>query len=659
MDIKWSRDESLAHIVDIEFFELPDAHLFSLDHDELDEPLAQTEKLNPLARYTRRWNTHLTHLQSYLPTLPARLASRVLGFLNPSSTPVANAANASIPLHTDRWGYRKLFVAGTRSGKVHAIETASGTTVWTRFLPRGSLVRDVEVVRAGAVKFPPVVGLFGQDAVTGSHFVHRLNALTGRDFEGEGAGLGAVERWEDGEHLIQLPVREGRESLRVFAVVTSKSTIELVPNTDEARAAFESILDHFFFYRVKHGDRGVVGYMGLKDEAKGVYLARKVWKLDLPEGEVVADFAERDRTEPISSMGKILGNRSVLYKYLNPNLLALATLRETTTTSTVYLYLLDTVTGTLLHRAEYLGAGNAGEGLHSIHLVQLDNAVVLSFYNHGPAATEAGAAAAAAAAAAVEGAAFVDEEANVAGAEPGAGKRRRNKKKAAALAGVKTAPNVKGYEVVVLETYEMPKPDLRVESDTYSSFNMKKPSILSQSYMFPNQITAMGFTRTGAGIASREILVGLSSNQVYGINKRLLDPRRPLGAPSADDREEQLFPYAPVLHFNPYDVASHELPVLGVTRIQSTGTLLESTSIVAAYGLDLFVARRAPSRTFDVLSEDFGYGWLILTMVSLVVGIQVAKYYVSSIPYSFFYFFWRGVLWCVLTALLYRRSGRG
>ncbi|KAJ3231433.1 DUF1620 super [Chytriomyces hyalinus] len=619
MEVKWVRDESLAHVVDTAFVDLPDKNLFSLENDELDEPLKDSEKLDPLSRYIRRVATHLSHAQSALPSLPNAIINRVVQGLKPIKSFNHTQQQQEISLFTDRLGFRKLLILATASGKVHALETEFGRTVWTRYLPKPVALKSLRVLREGAVKFPPVLGLFGEEknekkVYSQNLFVRRMNAITGADFVSESLPE-ATTKWDsyDGDHLIALPVREEKDHLTVYAVVDGKANINLLPSTPESKRAFESIMSTFHFYRLYRGKDTVTGYSCVHDVSRGNYLARKMWTLTVPEGEVIADFAERDRTEPISSVGKVLGNRSVLYKFLNPNLLAMATIREESeTSSSVFLYLVDTVTGSILHRTVYNGAGNAFKGLDSIFLVQVDNSVILSFYNHGPAASDV--------------AETVAEAGEFGGAEGAVKKRRGSKKDSAAKAG-QTVPNVKGYEIVVLEVYEMPKPDLRIESDVYSSFNMKKPSVLSQSYIFPTQLTAMGATRTGAGIASREILFGLASSQLYGVNKRLLDPRRPIGAGTAEDREEGLFPYRPVLDFNPFEVASHVLEVAGISKIVSAPTLLESTSIVAAYGLDLFVVRRAPSKTFDVLSEDFGYMWLIGTLAALLVGIQVAKHY--------------------------------
>ena len=94
------------------------------------------------------------------------------------------------------------------------------------------------------------------------------------------------------------------------------------------------------------------------------------------------------------------------------------------------------------------------------------------------------------------------------------------------------------------------------QRNNFTSFAANKPHVLSQAYVLPMTPTSIGVTQTKAGITTREILFGLSSGQLYGINKRLLDPRRPTGKPTSDDKEEGLIPYTPSLDFNPKASAS-------------------------------------------------------------------------------------------------------
>jgi len=62
-----------------------------------------------------------------------------------------------------------------------------------------------------------------------------------------------------------------------------------------------------------------------------------------------------------------------------------------------------------------------------------------------------------------------------------------------------------------------------------------------------------------------------------------------------------------------------------IKQILTTPSQLESTSIVLAYGLDLFQTRVSPSNTFDLLSEDFNRLQLVLTMAGLAVAILITR----------------------------------
>ena len=63
--------------------------------------------------------------------------------------------------------------------------------------------------------------------------------------------------------------------------------------------------------------------------------------------------------------------------------------------------------------------------------------------------------------------------------------------------------------------------------------------------------------------------------------------------------------------------------------------MLESTTLVLAYGLDLWFTREAPSKTFDVLSEDFSKGTLLTTIFGLILGILTTKPMVCIKKYKY------------------------
>jgi hypothetical protein len=65
--------------------------------------------------------------------------------------------------------------------------------------------------------------------------------------------------------------------------------------------------------------------------------------------------------------------------------------------------------------------------------------------------------------------------------------------------------------------------------------------------------------------------------------------------------------------------------VADVKKVLTSPALLESTSLVFAYGLDLFVTRVAPSKTFDVLSASFNKVQLVFTIGALTLAIVATK----------------------------------
>ena len=67
----------------------------------------------------------------------------------------------------------------------------------------------------------------------------------------------------------------------------------------------------------------------------------------------------------------------------------------------------------------------------------------------------------------------------------------------------------------------------------------------------------------------------------------------------------------------------------GLRGIIAIPANLESTSLVFAYGVDLFYTHTAPSKIYDSLTDEFSYALLLITILALVVAI-VATWVVSE-----------------------------
>lgn len=61
--------------------------------------------------------------------------------------------------------------------------------------------------------------------------------------------------------------------------------------------------------------------------------------------------------------------------------------------------------------------------------------------------------------------------------------------------------------------------------------------------------------------------VATSKNQVYHLHRRMLDPRRPMQKPNAEEQEEMLIQYDAVLPPDPRRVITHKNQVsMNITR---------------------------------------------------------------------------------------------
>ena len=83
--------------------------------------------------------------------------------------------------------------------------------------------------------------------------------------------------------------------------------------------------------------------------------------------------------------------------------------------------------------------------------------------------------------------------------------------------------------------------------------------------------------------------------------------------------------YTPVLELDPKWFLTHSREVMGIKKVMASPSLLESTSVVFAYGHDVFGTQITPSMAFDVLGKGFNKLQLVLTVVALAVGVMAIR----------------------------------
>ncbi|GME28890.1 Quinonprotein alcohol dehydrogenase-like protein [Neofusicoccum parvum] len=418
----------------------------------------------------------------------------------------------------DTFGLNKPVVVATESGRFLAV--SGGSVIWNHDvleLPHGQKVEEVELE----------VNTKGQIAAVFPQLSRHvlLNATTG--------------------HLIRS--------------VPLKLALEL--DAEEATSAPE---EAEFTYKIVDG------------EIKGFWSGSELaWRFAPTAGERIISVTPRPADDPVASIGKVLGDRRVLYKYLNPNLVLVSAVADSTGVLSVYL--LDGVSGALLWQATHEGVDTT----QTIAGALSENWVTYSF----------------------------------------------------TLGSSFEVPS-KGHQLVVAEFFESTLPNDRGPFGAASNYSAirpfagvvgesAKPHVLSQTYHIPEPISHMAVTQTAQGITSKWLLVTLpQSNSIVGIPRQILDPRRPVGRdPTPEEAAEGLMRYTPVIEFNPAQYLNHKREVLGIKKVITSPALLESTSLVFAYGLDVFGTRVSPSFAFDILGKGFNRLQLLATVAALFVGV--------------------------------------
>ena len=132
----------------------------------------------------------------------------------------------------------------------------------------------------------------------------------------------------------------------------------MYPSTPATQASFAKIAPSLSFPLRIHSENteagGRVRLLGHQisiDESSARLppVAYPTWSLSLPVDEDIQALLPAARG-PVASIGKVLGNRTTLYKYLNPRLFTVLT--ASPTRSMCGIYVVDSMKGTLVYHAE-------------------------------------------------------------------------------------------------------------------------------------------------------------------------------------------------------------------------------------------------------------------------------------------------------------------
>ncbi|KAK1750212.1 hypothetical protein QBC47DRAFT_394187 [Echria macrotheca] len=543
-ELSWSRPEGITGGVAATFAEIP-------ENESLVKSLEQEAHSNPLEAYIHRVKRHLDDLQylpAYLNAVPQRLISSILG---------TEVSGKQGKLARDSFGFHKLVILATRRGMVYGLDIGNkGTILWSK--------RAFEIPEGDTWN---VTGIQAHES-TGKVTILGSNG----DY---------VELEADTGKIIDSAAPGPEKTVQSAVVIDTASGPTLLPI---------GIDGHISSLPADRLPKQTVVTRGPGGELKGlVFLSNGTgtaettsWVFSPPKGQRIVNIGTRPSHDPIASIGRVLGDRTVKYKYLNPNTIVVAAVDDKASTLTVYL--VDTVSGQVLSTSKYDGVDTT----KPIETAIAENWFVVTFF--------------------------------------GEYALRDN-----------TAQSLKGYQIVVSDLYESDAANDRGplgDSETFSSVEAIEnpeggglPSVVSQTFILSSPISALQVTQTRQGITSRHVLAYLPELQgIVSLPRMFLEPRRPVGRdPTAAEAEEGLIRYHPAIEIDPKSVITHERGVLGIRKIITAPAVVESTSLVFAFGIDVFGTRVTPSFLFDILGKGFNKLTLVSTVVGIAGGVLVLR----------------------------------
>ncbi|XP_057338793.1 ER membrane protein complex subunit 1 isoform X2 [Microplitis mediator] len=531
----WSREEALASIITVEIVELPMS-----DRDQTLETEFDQKDRDIVGMFLRRLTAQMNQVRSLFQT--------TFDINLPQS-------NQRADLVRDKFGLHKMIVVVTSAGKLFGIESKKGEIIWqSRVNNIASLKSDSNTmllhVQRGSRHFPhpPQCALLALDKKSGEGVIYAFNPITGHPLD----GLVKLGYKLKQSMLLQITTED---FLRPILLLDTRDKVHVYPENATAVAASVSKNTYLFT-----GDQetGVLSGYSLAYSTSKELIAHKVWELILsPKNQKITHIVSKNSLGHVHSQGRVLGDRSVLYKYINPNLVAILTQGVGNThKNTLNLYLLDVVSGSMIFSIVHKRVRGP------FHIVHSENWLIYSYYND---------------------------------------KSRRT-------------------EIATVELYEG-----NVQSNTtvFSSLTTTRlPLVERQAFIFPATIESMQETITEKGITSKHILVSLANGGILELPWMLVDPRRPI---NPELREEGVIPYMPEIPIQMDAIINYNQSVFRVSGIYTSPSGLESTCLVFAHGIDLFYTRVAPSKTFDVLKEDFDYYLIVLVLAGLLVASYITK----------------------------------
>uniref|UniRef100_A0A3P8T7Z9 ER membrane protein complex subunit 1 n=1 Tax=Amphiprion percula TaxID=161767 RepID=A0A3P8T7Z9_AMPPE len=443
--VMWTREEALSDVVTMEMVDLP----LTGTQAELEGEFGKKAD-GLMSMVMKRLSSQLILLQAWI----GHLWKLFYDARKPRSQ-VKNDVTIE-NLSRDEFNLQKMMVMVTASGKLFGIDSKTGGILWRHYLdnvPPNAAFKLMVQRTTAHFPHPPQCTLLIKDKDTGLATLHVFNPIFGKKSHVTPPALPQPIL-----QSLMLPLMD-QDYAKVLLLVDDQYKVSAFPSTKNVLQQLQEMAASIFFYLVDSSQGRLSGFRLRTDLS-----TEQIWEVIIPpEVQKIVSVKGKRPNEHVHSQGRVMGDRSVLYKYLNPNLLAVVT--ESTDLhqerSFIGILLIDGVTGRIIHEAVQRKARGP------VHVVHSENWVVYEYWST---------------------------------------KSRRNE-----FSVIELYEGMELYNSTVFSSLDRPH----------------APQVLQQSYIFPSSISTMEATLTEKGITSRHLLIGLPSGGILSLPKMFLDPRRP------------------------------------------------------------------------------------------------------------------------------------
>uniref|UniRef100_A0A1A9Z6J0 ER membrane protein complex subunit 1 n=1 Tax=Glossina pallidipes TaxID=7398 RepID=A0A1A9Z6J0_GLOPL len=350
--ILWIRSEALANVVSAEFVDLP-----LTDNEGVLENEMKGKAADIMSAFLHRITSQIMHVKSLL--------LHVIG-LGPKPSDTQRAG-----LVRDAFGLHKMLVVLTKSGKIFGIDNISGKHHWQYFLHNVEhFANDQEMrllVQRTSKHFPlsALCTVVAKDKLTGNGVLLRFNPITGQTSEG-----GLLKLTYKIKQLTLLTETDN-DFVKGLLIIDAEDRVHVYPEYATKKA------NGIYMFTAQKDEATLNGFFVQYENKELTTLP--LWNVDLSghNGDhKIISIASKNPLERVHSQGRVMPDRSVLYKYINPNLVAVFTLaKDDVHKFLMYVYLIDVVSGsvvfTMMHR-------KVRPPLHAVHS---ENWLAYAYYN--------------------------------------------------------------------------------------------------------------------------------------------------------------------------------------------------------------------------------------------------------------------------------------